>query len=127
MGIITACAPCRNTTTAMSASTTIALLRTMIDACETVRAGTPVGASSSCTGDSGDVAIGFRKNDGGCRDIRARPDSACRGGLASQVVRGVQLSYVGRRNSIRPVDAEATGRASRRSIAARIDFDALEG
>ena len=45
----------------MSASTTIALLRTMTDMWDTVGAGTAVGTSSAFTGDSGDVAIGFQR------------------------------------------------------------------
>src|ERR1700674_4160372 len=60
MGMKTACAQCRNTTTAMSASTTIALLRTMTDMCETVGAVT-MGTSSAFAGDSEDVAVGFQR------------------------------------------------------------------
>jgi hypothetical protein len=44
---------------AMSASATIALLRTMMDMCETVGVGALVG-TSSFTGDSEDMAIDFR-------------------------------------------------------------------
>src|ERR1700674_59749 len=60
MGMKTACAQCRNTTTAMSASTTIALLRTMTDMCETVGAVT-MGTASAFAGDSEDVAMGFQR------------------------------------------------------------------
>jgi hypothetical protein len=51
----------------------------MIDLCDTVGAGTSVGLSSSCTGDSGVVAMGFRKMKSVRGDIRARLDFACPG------------------------------------------------
>src|ERR1700682_5385117 len=61
MGMRTAFAHCRNTTTAMSASTKVAWLRTLPEVCEAVGSVVPVGAASACMGGSGDLAIDFQR------------------------------------------------------------------
>jgi hypothetical protein len=61
MGMTTACAQCRNTTTAMNASTTIALLLTMTDMCEAVGAGAPFESLSACTRGFEDVDMGLQR------------------------------------------------------------------
>src|SRR6266436_9842231 len=94
MGMSTACAHCRNTTTAMTASTKAAWLRTLPEVCEGVGSVVPFGTSSACTGGSGDVAIGFQRTVASgtvaSGAILDHDRTACVPGVAQHVARGVE-------------------------------------